>query len=73
MNEVPAKRFRMKAVTAKGEPWHYCYTRQDVDDGYNEWPGAEKMSITIRDKSGVVVGHKHFGEKGITWVAQVSE
>jgi hypothetical protein len=49
MNEVPAKRFLMEAVTAKGESWHYCYTRQDVDDWYNEWPGAEKMSITIRD------------------------
>jgi hypothetical protein len=31
------------------------------------------MSITIRDKTGIVVGRKHFGEKGIAWGVLLSE
>ncbi len=63
----------LEAVTAKGESCHYCGTRQDVEDWFDEWPGAEKMSITVREKNGMVVGRKHFGQKGITWVARLSE
>ncbi len=63
----------LEAVTGKGEAWHYCGSRKDVEDWFNEWPGAKKMSITGRDKTGMVVGRKHFGEKGITWGARLSE
>jgi hypothetical protein len=63
----------LKAVMGNGDTWHYCGSRQDVEDWFNQWPGAKKMSITIRDKYGMVVGRKHFGEEGITWGALLSE
>lgn len=63
----------LEAATQKGESWHYCGTRKDVEDWFRAWPGAKDMSITIRDKSGMVVGRKQFGENGITWGVQLSE
>ncbi len=65
--------FELEALTPKGESWRYCGTREDVEDWFIQWPGTDRMSITVRDKSGMVVGRKHFGEKGITWGVQLSE
>lgn len=63
----------MEAMSPKGESWHYCGSRQDVENWFNQWPGTEKMSVTVRDRNGIVVGRKVFGEGGITWGISLSE